>query len=62
MPFTILADPEQTIGESYGVTREGKSSYSRSTFVIGRDGTVAKVMKRVDPGTHADRVLAELPA
>ncbi len=62
LPFTILADPERTIGESYGVTQEGKTAYARSTFVIDREGTVAKVMKRVDSGTHADEMLAELPA
>jgi thioredoxin-dependent peroxiredoxin len=62
LPFTILADPERTLGDTYGVAQEGKASYSRSTYVIDRDGTIAKIMKRVDPGTHADRVLAALPS
>ena len=60
LPFTILADPERTIGDAYGVLQAGKTSYARSTYLIGRDGTVTKVMKNVDPGTHADRVLAAL--
>jgi peroxiredoxin len=34
----------------------------RSTFVIGADGTVVKVMRKVDPKTHADDVLAVLAA
>jgi peroxiredoxin Q/BCP len=34
----------------------------RSTFVIDADGTVAKVMRRVKPDTHADEVLAALPS
>ncbi len=34
----------------------------RSTFVIDADGNVAKVMRRVKPDTHADEVLAALPA
>src|SRR5919197_6499848 len=46
LPFTLLADPERTIGEAYGVARDGKSSYERSTFVIDPDGNVAKVMRR----------------
>jgi thioredoxin-dependent peroxiredoxin len=62
LPFTILADPERTLGEAYGVAQEGKSSYSRSTFLIDRDGTVTKVMRRVDPGTHAEQVLEALAA
>ena len=32
----------------------------RSTFVIGPDGAVKKVMRNVKPDTHADDVLAAL--
>jgi len=66
LPFTLLADPEHDVAEQYGVwvekKRNGKSSMGieRSTFVIAADGTVAKVMRRVDPQTHADDVLAAL--
>ena len=60
LPFTLLADPERTLGEPYGVAREGKSSYERSTFVIDADGNVARVMRRVNPDGHADEVLAAL--
>ena len=61
LPFTLVADPERKLGDVYGVSREGKSSYERSTFLIDADGNVAKVMRRVDPKTHADDVLAALP-
>ena len=60
LPFPLLADPEHTLGESYGVAREGKNSYERSTFVIDADGNVAKVMRRVNPDRHADEVLEAL--
>jgi thioredoxin-dependent peroxiredoxin len=60
LPFTLLADPEHKLGEPYGVSREGKSSYERSTFVIDADGNVAKIMRRVNPDRHADQVLAAL--
>jgi peroxiredoxin Q/BCP len=60
LPFMLLADPEHKLGEPYGVSREGKSSYERSTFVIDADGNVAKIMRRVDPARHADQVLAAL--
>jgi peroxiredoxin Q/BCP len=60
LPFTLLADPEHRLGEPYGVAREGKNSYERSTFVIDAKGNVAKIMRRVNPDRHADEVLAAL--
>src|ERR687885_1209831 len=53
LPFTLLADPEHEVAEEYGVW--GEKSYAgrtymgvnRSTFVIGEDGTVKKVMANV---------------
>jgi peroxiredoxin Q/BCP len=60
LPFTLLADPERTLGEPYGVAQEGKSSYQRSTFVIDAEGNVARIMRRVNPDRHADEVLAAL--
>ena len=60
LPFTLLADPERLLAEPYGVGREGKRSYERSTFVIDADGNVARIMRRVNPDRHADEVLAAL--
>jgi thioredoxin-dependent peroxiredoxin len=62
LPFTLLADPEHMLGEPYGVLREGKNSYERSTFVIDAEGNVARIMRRVNPDRHADEVLAALGA
>ena len=67
LPFTLLADEDHAVSESYGVWVEknmaGKTymGVERSTFVIDADGNVAKVMRRVKPDTHADDVLAALP-
>jgi len=66
LPFTLLADPGHEIADEYGVWGEKKfagRSYmgvNRSTFVIGEDGTVKKVLHDVKPDTHADDVLAVL--
>ena len=60
LPFTLLADPEHRLADPYGVGREGKNSYERSTFVIDADGNVARIMRRVNPDRHADEVLAAL--
>jgi thioredoxin-dependent peroxiredoxin len=68
LPFALLADPEHEVAERYGVWGEktymGRSylGVNRSTFVIGADGVVAKVMHEVKPATHAAEVLASLGA
>jgi thioredoxin-dependent peroxiredoxin len=66
LPFTLLADTEHAVAEEYGVW--GEKSYAgktymgvdRSTFVIGADGNVAKVFRKVKPDEHADQVLEAL--
>jgi thioredoxin-dependent peroxiredoxin len=66
LPFTLLADEDHAVSEAYGVWVEksfaGKKymGVERSTFVIGPDGTLTRVMRSVKPETHADEVLAAL--
>ena len=66
LPFTLLADPGHETAENYGVWVEKKNygktymGIERSTFVIGPDGNVARVLRRVNPQTHADDVLETL--
>jgi peroxiredoxin Q/BCP len=68
LPFTLLADPDHAVSEAYEVWKQksfaGKKymGVERSTFVIDADGNVVKVMRKVDPKTHADDVLAVLAA
>jgi peroxiredoxin Q/BCP len=68
LPFTLLADPDHEVAETYGVWGEKKyqgKTYlgvTRSTFVIGADGNVTRVMHDVKPASHADDVLAALGA
>jgi len=68
LPFTLLADEGHKLADEYGVWAEkkyaGKTYWGvdRSTFVIGEDGNVKKVMHKVKPDTHADEVLATLRA
>jgi peroxiredoxin Q/BCP len=67
LPFTLLADREHEVAEEYGVwverNRYGRKSMGidRSTFVIDEDGNVAKILQRVKPEGHAERVLEALP-
>jgi peroxiredoxin Q/BCP len=66
LPFTLLADTDRAVAEQYGVWGEksymGRSFFGvkRSTFVIGKDGTVKKVFEKVKPAEHAHDVLAVL--
>jgi len=67
LPFALLSDEEHAVAEQYGTWVEkrmyGKTymGMERSTFVIDADGNVAKVLRKVKPGEHADDVLAALP-
>jgi thioredoxin-dependent peroxiredoxin len=66
LPFSLLADPDHEAAEEYGVWVEKKNygktymGIERSTFVIDKDGNVVRAMRRVNPETHADDVLAAL--
>lgn len=61
--FPLLADTSSAICDAFGVIVEknmyGKKSIGiqRSTFVVGPDGTIDKVWKRVSVEGHAEAVL-----
>ncbi|KMO36146.1 alkyl hydroperoxide reductase [Methylobacterium variabile] len=63
LDFPLASDETKAMLESYGVWAE-KSMYGRkymgverTTFLIDRDGTVAKVWQKVKVPGHADAVL-----
>jgi peroxiredoxin Q/BCP len=64
--FTLLADEDHSVAESYGVWVE-KSMYGRkfmgnqrTTFVIGPDGVIEEILRNVKPGEHDELVLGAL--
>jgi thioredoxin-dependent peroxiredoxin len=64
--FTLLADADHRVTEAYGVWVQ-KSMYGktymgaeRTTFIIGDDGTVAEVLRKVKPAQHDELVLGAL--
>jgi peroxiredoxin Q/BCP len=68
LPFTLLADTDHAVSEAYGVWQE-KSMYgrkymgvARTTFVIGRDGRIARVFEKVKPAGHAAEVAEAIAA
>jgi peroxiredoxin Q/BCP len=66
LPFALLADVDHRAAEAYGVWKE-KSMYGRkymgierSTFLIGKDGSIEKVYSKVKPDGHAAEVLGDI--
>jgi len=64
----LASDPERSAIEAYGVWKE-KSMYGRkyfgverSTFLIGRDGRIARIWRKVKVPGHAEEVLAAAQA
>ncbi len=66
LPFALLADPAHELTERYGFWLQksfaGKKymGVERSTVVIGPDGVVERVFRRVKPADHAAQVLGAL--
>ncbi|HWC87289.1 MAG TPA: thioredoxin-dependent thiol peroxidase [Solirubrobacteraceae bacterium] len=66
--FSLLSDEEHRVAQAYGVWVQ-KSMYGRTymgmertTFVIGPDGVVTDVFRRVKPAQHDELVLGALAA
>jgi len=66
LPFTLLADTDHQVAESYGAWVE-KSMYGRkymgierSTFLIGKDGKLKRIFRKVKPDGHAEKVFEAL--
>jgi thioredoxin-dependent peroxiredoxin len=62
LPFTLLCDTDHEVAEAYGVWKE-KSMYGkkymgieRTTFLIDKEGRIAKIFRKVKPEGHADQV------
>jgi peroxiredoxin Q/BCP len=66
LTFTLLTDAEGDFLEAIGAwgekTMYGRTSegIKRSTFVIGKDGTLLKHYPNVRANGHAERVLADV--
>jgi peroxiredoxin Q/BCP len=68
LKLSLAADPERSAIDAYGVWKE-KSMYGRkyfgverSTFLIDRNGRIAKVWRKVKVPGHAEEVLAAAKA
>lgn len=59
LPFTLVADPDRAIIKAYGA--DGFLFSKRTSFLVGPDGVIKKIYEKVDPKTHAEEILADLP-
>lgn len=66
LPFTLLSDEDAKVSKAYGVYKQknmyGKSFWGieRTTFVIDRDGRLAKIFPKVKVDEHIPEVMAAL--
>ena len=58
LPFPLIADADGSWARAFGVSSTF-GLYARVTFLIDRQGKVARVYPEVDPGVHAGRVLTD---
>jgi len=68
LPFTLLADPDKTVCQAYGVWKE-KSMYGRkymgverTTFLIDAQGIVRHIFPKVKVTGHSEAVLKAIEA
>ena len=58
LQFPLVADTTGAVANAYGV-RKTVLGYERVSFLVDREGRIARVWSEVDPNTHATDVLAE---
>ncbi|PSN16953.1 peroxiredoxin, partial [filamentous cyanobacterium CCP5] len=68
LPFPLLIDSEGEVASrygSYGLKKFMGKEYmgiTRSTFIIGPDGKLEKIYRKVKPAEHGSEVLSDLAA
>lgn len=66
LPFPLLTDADGSVAgqyDSYGLKKFMGKEYmgiSRTTFIIGPDGKIEQIYKKVKPENHAAQILTDL--
>lgn len=60
LPFPLISDEDKQVANGYGVLRENGTATNRVTFIIDKNGKVAKIFPKVDVTKHTDEVIAAL--
>ena len=68
LDFPLLSDQSADVAKMYGVWKEknmyGRRTWgvARTTFIIGPEGRIRKIYRKVDTAKHGEDVLADLRA
>ena len=60
LDYAILSDPGKKVAEAYGVVHEGRSVPERWTFIIGDDGKIKHIDKKVNAADHGRDIASQL--
>ena len=58
--FTLVSDLDKQISKTYGVLSEDGSKADRVTFIIDKEGKIAKIFTKVDVTRHANEIIDAL--
>lgn len=60
LDYPILSDPGKKVAEAYGVVHAGRKVPERWTFVIGEDGKILHIDKKVKAANHGNDLITLL--
>lgn len=60
LTFPLISDKEKRVANAYGVLKDAGLSTNRVTFIIDKNGKVAKIFPKVDVSKHTEEVVAAL--
>ena len=58
LPFLLVSDADGQLAKSFGVPFQGYTA--RQSFVIGSDGLLKKIYRKVDVSVHAQEIMADV--
>lgn len=58
--FTLVSDQDKQISKTYGVLSDDGSKADRVTFIIDKEGKIAKIFTNVDVTRHANEIVDAL--
>ena len=60
LDYPILSDPDKKVAKAYGVVHEGRDLPERWTFIIGDDGKLKHIDRKVKAASHGADIAARL--
>ncbi len=60
LDYPILSDPGKEVARAYGVVAGDRTTASRWTFYIGKDGRILSIDQKVSPASAGADVAAKL--